>query len=57
MLLGGFGLLRALDTCRFIVTSRQQAAYYPHLPEPPCVIRNATELEDLLRGSSSQACA
>lgn len=57
MLLGGFGLLRTLDTCHFIVTSRQQAAYFPHLPEPPCVIRSAAELEHLLREPPTQACA
>lgn len=57
MILGGFGLLSTLNTCRFIVTSRQQAAYYPHLPEPPHVILSAAELGHVLHESPAEVCA
>lgn len=42
---GGFGLMDGLDASQFIVTSPQQVHYFPHLPDPPLLVRNTRDLE------------
>lgn len=41
---GGFGLMDDLCASRLIVTLPQQVSYFPWLPEPPLLVRNAHEL-------------
>ncbi len=41
---GGFGLVHDLTTLQFLVTQPQQVTYYPWLPEPPILVRSASEL-------------
>jgi|AMZC01.1.fsa_nt_AMZC01002122.1_2 hypothetical protein len=41
---GGFGLVQDLATPQFLVTQPQQITYYPWLPEPPILVRSASEL-------------
>ncbi len=41
---GGFGLMDSLDASRLIVTSPQQVHYFPWLPEPPLLVRDARDL-------------
>ncbi|GAB4422110.1 MAG: hypothetical protein Kow00106_19260 [Anaerolineae bacterium] len=41
---GGFGLVQDLTTPQFLVTQPQQLTYYPWLPEPPILVRSASEL-------------
>ena len=44
MCTGGFGLINNLDVPYFIVTQPQQISYFPWLPEPPLLVRNAQDL-------------
>jgi hypothetical protein len=44
MCAGGFGLVRDLDQPQFLVTQPQQVTYFPWLPEPPLLVRNARDL-------------
>jgi hypothetical protein len=41
---GGFGLMDSLDASQFIVSSPQQVAYFPCLPEPPVLVQNPRDL-------------
>lgn len=41
---GGFGLMDGLDTSQVLVTLPQQMMYFPWLPEPPLLVRNARDL-------------
>ncbi len=45
---GGFGLMETLDVPQFIVTQPQQISYYPWLPQPPVLVRNANDLKQFL---------
>lgn len=45
---GAFGLMDDLELAQFIVTQPQQVSYYPWLPQPPLLVRDAAALAQAL---------